>query len=333
MLLKYNNISFFIIDYPYFVDAYVQYIVKLISNFIVNNPNLCINIGIYINHFNRYNFNNNYKTVNISVNLEHTIVKNAKGFVSDNLPKSFLQDENGENYLVRIDHYNNHVNSDIVIDYSMPNIKNCEYINAFPNKHIYTSSSIYDFYFIKENRDIQILTTFINVKIELRRKLLNDIKNKNLPHVNVNNCFKEEELKNLYKRTKILINIHQAHYCHTFEELRVLPALELGVIVISEKSPLVELLPYYNYIIWTSYENILDVTTEVMNNYDSYHNLIFKNNNIEDVLSGLKIDNQNTLNKKLMDSLKSSEGEDQNLRKDIPKPKNIFSKMISRINR
>jgi hypothetical protein len=318
-------------DYPYYVDAYIQYIVKLISNFIINNPNLCINIGFYINNFNRYNFNNNYKTISISVNLEHTILKNTKGYAY-NLPKSFLQDENGENYWVRIVQYDDHVNSDIVIDYSIPNIKNCEYINAFPNKHIYISSSIYDFYFIKENRYIQILTTFINVELERRRKLLDDIKNKKLPHANVNNCFSEKELKDLYKRTKILINIHQTHNFHTFEELRVLPALELGVIVISEKSPLVELLPYYKYVIWASYEDILDVTTDVINNYDSYHNFIFKNNNIEDVLSNLKIDNQNTLNEKLMDSINSSEGEDQNLRKDIPKPTNIFSKMISRIN-
>ena len=106
---------------------------------------------------------------------------------------------------------------------------------------------------------------------------MNDVLTKNgFQFLNVNNCFIKNDLQNLYKNTKILINIHQTEHHHTFEELRVLPALQCGVIVISENSPLSELVPYNDYIIWTSYDKILEKTIEIINNYDYFHDLIWK---------------------------------------------------------
>ena len=72
-----------------------------------------------------------------------------------------------------------------------------------------------------------------------------------------------------------MINIHQTEDNDTFEELRVLPALECGIITICEKSPLSESVPYHDYIIWSSYDDIIQKTIEVLNNYDYYHDLIF----------------------------------------------------------
>jgi hypothetical protein len=136
--------------------------------------------------------------------------------------------------------------------------------------------------------------TFINIHEERRYKLLENIKNLNIPHLNVNNCFEKLQLQNLYKNTKILINIHQTHHHHTFEELRVLPAIECGVIVICENSPLSHLIPYHNYIIWSSYDDILNKVNEVINNYDYYHNLIFTQKS--NILSELNHTNYETLN-------------------------------------
>jgi hypothetical protein len=142
------------------------------------------------------------------------------------------------------------------------------------------------------------LTTFINTNEFRRRNLLNEIKNKNISHSNVNNCFESKELENLYLNTKILINIHQTDHHHTFEELRVLPALLCGVIVICEDSPLKEEIPYNKYIIWANYENILNKTIEVSENYNFYYSKIFENN--DDTISILHKTNYNNLKKEII---------------------------------
>lgn len=112
--------------------------------------------------------------------------------------------------------------------------------------------------------------------------------------MNINNCFDKNKLQNIYKNTKIIINIHQTPHHNSFEELRALPALECGVIVISENSPLNELIPYNNLIIWTNYDNIIDKVKEVINNYDYYHDKIFSTENIK-ILNNLSNKNYDVL--------------------------------------
>jgi hypothetical protein len=293
MLFNSNNSFFFYKDNIYTVDDYYQNIVKLIKNILQNNPELKINILLCAS----YKFNNNNKTLIININFEHTLVKKNGRSVPRGTPFGNINDDNNQKYLVRIDNYDNIKNSDIIIDYSNPNIyniKSCPIYNLFSKKHIYISSSIYEPYFIKENRNLISLSTFINTNEPRRKELLNKIQEQKIKHVNVNNCFKENELRNLYIETKILINIHQTPHHHTFEELRVLPALECGVIVICENSPLIDTIPYKNLIIWESYENIIEKTKELISNYEYFHNKIFSQENI-DILINLKKINYNVL--------------------------------------
>jgi hypothetical protein len=72
-----------------------------------------------------------------------------------------------------------------------------------------------------------------------------------------------------------MLNIHQTPHHHTFEELRVLPALQNGVIVLAEESPLKELIPYHECIIWVSYDTILDVARDVLSRYDDVWTQLF----------------------------------------------------------
>jgi hypothetical protein len=276
------------------INDYYQMIVEIIKNFLYNNSDLNINITLCNNH---YNFNNNNKTIKININYEHTLVKKGGRDVLSNTPFGNIYYDNNEKYLVRIDRYNELNNSNIIIDYSIPNIynvKSCQLFNLFSNKHIYISSSIYDFKFIKENRSIITLTTFINTNEPRRAKLLNELSNKKMPHINVNNCFEKNALKNLYENTKILINIHQTPHHDTFEELRVLPALQCGVIVIGERSPLNNLIPYNEFIIWTDYNNIINTLNDVISNYDYFYDLIFSKEKIGKLFNFNSI-NYNTL--------------------------------------
>jgi len=112
-----------------------------------------------------YDFNNNNKTIKININYEHTLVKKGGRSVVNNTPTGVIQYNKDDNYLVRIDNLNDYINSDIIIDYSNPNIYNVKssgYYDDFSHKHIYISPSIYQTTYINiENRKISSLTTFI----------------------------------------------------------------------------------------------------------------------------------------------------------------------------
>jgi hypothetical protein len=282
-------------NYGGMLNDYFQNIIKLIQLVFENTPELKINVILhdYCDNpeFNNYEFNNSNKTLNIKVNIEHTLVKSGWRDVYIGSPFGEVNDTNNEKYLVHIGNYIFLNNSDIVIDYSNPNIynvKTCPQYNSFSKKHIYISSCVYEPCFTKENRNILTLTTFFvtnDPSRPRRNEFLNKINDK-MKHTNINNCF-EKELGNIFKKTKILINIHQTPHHDTFEELRVLPALECGVIVISEKSPLAEMIPYKDLIIWADYDDIVEKTEEIINNYDYFHDIIFSIEN-RNLLSNLQ---------------------------------------------
>jgi hypothetical protein len=285
MLIKIVNSYIYTEIDIYYVNSYIHYIIELLKITVVKN-NLQINI-IIGNSF--YNFNNDNKLIKININWEHTLVKKNGRSIMPNCLEGKVLTNTGEPYLVRIDKYEELSNADIIIDYSIPNIYNIyssNNYNIFFKKMVYISPVLFDYDLqnYKTNREINILTTFINTNEPRRRTLLDNIKSYNLDHTNINNCFDTIDLKNLYLNTKILINIHQTEHHSTFEELRVLPALLSGVIVISELSPLNTLIPYNDFIIWSSYDNIIRTVNTIINNYDENHTKIFKSKNLLSVL-------------------------------------------------
>ena len=143
---------------------------------------------------------------------------------------------------------------------------------------VYIAPSIYRYNSMPLNtaRPYDTMTSFFDTTIPRRAELLSSIDERvNKSHLNVFDCFDKDTLQRIYKNTKIMINIHQTDSHHTFEELRVLPALQSGVIVISESSPLTELIPYSDYVIWCPYDQIIDKANEVLNNYESFRSEIF----------------------------------------------------------
>lgn len=271
---------------------YDAYILNIIKSVITNNK-VELNINFITN--NNFNFNNNKKTLIININYEHTLVKqNAPNEKSTHI--GVINYNINNKYLVRIHEYNKLLLSDIIIDYSIPNIYNIKTSNlftSFSDKHIYIAPCIYDnIYTSFKNRKIISLTTFYNPDIPRRKHLLN--KFINTSHININDCFDKTMLQDIYRNTKVLINIHQTDYHDTFEELRCLPALYNGVLVISEKSALYNLIPYNELIIWSEYENIYQKTKEVLDNYEQFHSHIFNSKNIN-ILQDLHINNVKTI--------------------------------------
>ena len=283
------------INLPVYVDDYYEYILSILK-YIIDKNNLSINI---ILDGKEYNFKNNNKTIKIAINYEHTLVKEGGRSVPKGTPFGKIKYNENENYFVRIDRFQHLNSSDIIIDYSNPNIVNVKQsglFSDFSNKHIYLAPILYETLHINtNNRNIQSLTTFININEPRRKKLLENIKKFNLSHSNINNCFDKIKLQELYQNTKVLINIQQTPHHDTFEELRCLPALQNGVIVVSEKSPLSHLVPYNELIIWTDYYNIINKTKEVLENYEEYYDKIFTKKNID------TLNSMDDVNKKVME--------------------------------
>jgi len=266
------------------------------KDFLSNNPDLKINISF---ENNNVNFSNDNKTIKINVNCDHTIVKQGGDYGHIG---NVLDDEN-KPYLVRIINYMNLNNGHIVIDYSIPNIfnvKSCNNFNLFSKKHIYISPCLYDTYKSNNVRYIKMLTTFTDVTKPRRAEFIKKINERSMEHFNVSN-FNKNDLQNLYKNTQILLNIHQKEDHHTFEEIRVLPALQCGVIVISEVCPLSHLIPYSEYVIWCPYDKILDKAVEISMNYEYYYETIFINNKKNISLDTFNETNYNTLSDKILE--------------------------------
>jgi hypothetical protein len=301
------------------IKEYYDYIKNLFIT-ILNDVNM---IDIVLPH-GQYSVNFKNTLIKVGINYEHTLVKNggrsSEFFFKGEIP---LIDNESEKYLVRICNYNDLNDSDIVIDYSIPNIINISSSNElknFLNKIVYISPSILPLDLIKNQRNILCMTSFLNNNEFRRKKLLDDLKENNISNFQLENCFLKNDLQKILKNTKILINIHQTDYHHTCEELRILPALLCGVIVISENSPLKENIPYSKYIIWTDYKDIIKVVKDIILNYEFYYESIFKD---VSVLENLHVNNLERLknkciNESLLNNLSFNYKLDKNININYP---------------
>jgi len=298
MVIDQINKSVIVYDYNYdkLIQEYYNYSTNLLKAWLAKaNTSYNIILGNYYYNFN----NNNNKTFKIDIQCEHTLVKvggrSVQQLIYGNVPY-----EEGT-YLIRVDNFDYYNSLDFIIEYSLPNLYNISTNNSlktYLDKNIYIAPLLFDTNFISFERT-NIITMFTDNSNQRRSDILQQLKNNNINYTAVSNCFTNECLFNVYKKAKILVNIHQTDHHHTFEELRVLPALLNGVIVISEEVPLKEKIPYQEYIIWASYNNIAEKTKEVADNYNYYFNKIFNNINLENIIKGLQELNSNCFNKLL----------------------------------
>ena len=257
----------------------IPLLITFINNYTKSNPNSEI----------KFNINTESRSKNeISFwfQLEHTLVLNGGRDMKGAKPGIIkgIYNEN-EYYNVRIDNMNSFRNFNIIVEYSQPNIYNITNSNSITqeakNKIIYIPPIPFDY--VKSafsTRKFDILTSYICIGNSKRReifmdKLKTDPKLTTYNKKNITNIFNIDHLKNIYKDTKIIINVHQTDHHHTFEEFRILPALLSGVIIISEEVPCKDQIPYSDFIVWSNLGNIYDKINEVLNNYEVYFNNIF----------------------------------------------------------
>lgn len=301
MIIERLNSSFILYENnpTYYIRDYYNFIVSKLR-LVISNMSVNVILGNYM-----YDFGNLNRTFKVHINYEHTLVKFG-GRDSEGSPfgTTTVLNMPSEPYLIRLTDHNLADSSDIYIDYSMPNIMHLSTNDIFKKiavKSVYIPPVLYDLHSDKKDKSIDILTTFINTDEPRRKLLMNELIRHSLPHININTCFDKDSLKDLYSSTKIILNIHQTDHHHTFEELRVLPALLSGVIVICEESPLKEHIPYKDYVVWCNYDEIINVTKDVLSNYEKYYELLFssKLNELRAIINSLHIDITVNLSKAL----------------------------------
>lgn len=118
------------------------------------------------------------------------------------------------------------------------------------------------------DKDIDIISLF---NCEYRSY----IKNKYLNELNIYNFIGqwEQDRRNIFKKAKILINIHASDNYIICETFRINEALKNKIIIISQHCYKNELLD--KRIIFCDNDKIKDKCKEILNNYDYYYNLIY----------------------------------------------------------
>lgn len=274
------------------VKDYTMYIIQLFEDYLNKNPSLCVNLLVNTN--NVTDINNENRNIKIGINYEQTIVSDE--IVAFGIEPEGKIEFNNKKYTLRMETFDYLNQMDIVIDYSKPNIRNVAIsglYNDYLKKLTYISPAVYKSVTnYKDEKKTNIITLFSDINPSPKRQSKITELSQIDGYVNRYDCY-NKELVDLLLDTKILVNVHQSDYENTFEEIRVLPALMNKVIVISEISPLTETIPYGTMIIWATYDNIIEKTKEVLQNYDEYFNKIFTSENIN-LLNGLN--NLNSLN-------------------------------------
>jgi hypothetical protein len=247
----------------------------------------------------------NEKGIRILYNYEHTLVRKGGrdllGAFDGAVP---VLQKSDEFYMIRIVGLDQLKTADLIIEYSNPNIENIrssfdETLLELAKKLIYIAPCLYTPSLSKGIRTNQVITTFINDQEPRRKKLLYSLMMSKVSCTNINNCFTKKKVQDLYLKTKLLINIHQTEHHHTFEELRVLPALLNGTLVVSELSPLSELVPYAKCVLWVPYDKIVSTVKDVLARYDEVYKQIFGSIENRQILESLDQTNYESLKAKL----------------------------------
>jgi len=242
------------------------------------------------------NFNNGNPTMRTDIQCEHMLVKEGGRSVEERYVSATPTQE-GDYYLLRIQNFNYYNGLDFVLEYSLPNIshlRNSGLFKEYLDKTVHISPSFYDIT-VDATSKKDTLTLFTNNPSPRRIHFLSEMREKQIDFVAIDDCYSKNDLITRYAKTKILVNVHQTDHHHTFEELRALPALRNGVIVVSEEVPLVDKIPYHSHIIWAPYKDLSDTVLKVQQNYDRIYKEIFTPR-LKNLLLEMEETNSNNLN-------------------------------------
>lgn len=225
---------------------------------------------------------NNFKSLkkiiphkSIFLQIEHTLFRPGS-IGSFNVPGgNLICLDNKSKYLVRIAEFDKLKQADVIFEYSKINtfnIQSLPLLKDFFEKSFCISPSMYRLHTSSQGRK-DVITLFGDPCIPRRKSFLDSLASRQIVYKNIRGVYSGVE--NVYSSAKIVINIRQTEGHDTLEELRVLPALRCGAIVISENAPYAEKTAYSQFVIWGSLKEIPDLILYVESNYEKVHKSIF----------------------------------------------------------
>jgi hypothetical protein len=253
------------------LNEYYLYILNDIILFLTKNN---------IPHSINFGCNNIFKDINLDFQYEHTITNNGNG-----------------SYSCVVHRFEELIKLESVFEYSKSNINNIKtsnYFNKYSDNFRYYPALIYDINSI-DNISDRVKNCLTIHNSNSRRNNIHQKVNMDYYH-NVCgdlNVYCKNIMKNFMDKYKVLVNIHQTDKYCTLEELRVLPALMTGILVISEESPYKEHIPYHEHIIWSTYNNMAETINNVLENYDFFRQKYLTNLNL--TLKKMKDDSDNEM--------------------------------------
>ncbi len=230
----------------------------------------------------------------IVIQWEHTLVRPGGRDSADAPAGAIALADGSGHYLVRIAHLADLERQDLVIDYSRANRINIErggVHGALLARLIVIAPLLHTPHFLRDDRPLPLICLFGNRRESRRAALLAQARRRGLDLRHVDGIFDTASLERLYRSSRVLLNVHQTADHHTAEELRILPALQSGMIVVSEDVPLREELPYHAFVIWAAYEDLLDTAATVLANYEAEHARLFGDGRLVRVLAEMERDN------------------------------------------
>lgn len=206
----------------------------------------------------------------IGFQFEHTLVRPGGGD-SAGAPPSRTPLAGGTGvYLARLLHREALARCDAVIEYSHANRVHLERSGGFEAhlaRSIVVAPLLYRLDTGAGHRRQRMITLFSDEREGRRARFLDEARAAGLPLVNRRRAYAAGSLQRLLRDTRVLVNLRRSDDHHTIEELRILPALLCGVVVVSEDGPLRELLPYARHIVWAPREHLVETVRAVDADY------------------------------------------------------------------
>ena len=227
---------------------------------IINENNNYIFVGISYTNYPKFNFKNCYY-----INLEQLTMDGTNSNYDFLTPVIDLKIQ--KNNLKILDY--SYANVNILNNKSIES----KYIPYQVNKdEIFNYEKIYDFVTCCSWND-RIMTIYNKINKEYKNSY-------SIGHP----ILYGKERDDILFRSKILVNIHHREKDYfILEEIRIIRCILNKVIVISENSLNHINFLLYKYIIFVDYDKLTEKTIDVLNNYDDYYNLIFKDFDINEI--------------------------------------------------
>lgn len=275
---------------PLHLQPYLRYCQRLISREAGSNRS---KRRIFLG-FSKHSHRLPQNSLRIVVQPEQTIASSVEGSGRAYLSKTFDPQTRAPYYVRLLGDFQGFEEADFIFDYSAANLAhvlNSDLRALYEKKARYIPPLIgYPGPAPRQRRVPKVSTMFGGPDVGRRSELLAQL---SVRGVQTTNIFNEIDYGKALTDVGILLNYRQFAHFQTFEELRVLPALIQGCVVVNEEAPLSSEIPYFEFLELASAEDYVNRVQWVAKNYAlAWERSFGKNSRLFSVLEKMQRENE-----------------------------------------